>query len=57
MKKFEVEYLDDDMFSIYLAEWNKSRSGYGVAVYLTLEEMIRMRDAINQMLEILARAE
>lgn len=57
MKKFEVEYLDDDMFSIYLAEWNKSRSGYGVAVYLTLEEIIQLRDAVNQMIEILARAE
>ena len=57
MKRFEVEYLDDDMFSIYLAEWGKSRTGYGVAVYLTLEEMIRLRDAINQMIEILAKAE
>lgn len=55
MKNFEVEYLDDDMFSICLAEWGKERSGYGVIVYLTLEKMIQLRDAINQMIEILAK--
>ena len=54
MTGFEVDYLDDDMFAIYLAKYGKSQDGHGVALYLTWGQMIALRDAINHAIEKLA---
>ena len=50
MRDFEIVHLSNNVFSIYLVEEGKERPLACIAEYLTVEQLLRLWDAINQVI-------